>query len=265
MANDADQERGPLLAANLEPLHACDGVSLNMSHQPAERLLREAYLEHRFFDLIDLDPLAARMFCSSPRSRRCGLEVCCCLRAPTVDHPRGMTGLRPCVGLEQRLVPTHRVGSWRCVCNWLLSPVRLGCWERGLEPLFSFSDGRTFRVAVRMRQRIRSGEEQQLGFLARCERCGDQAVQAMLDLQGWRPCACTDGCGRWAVSGPLWIGPLQDVSQINGLLEISNSLDAALSMELREGQDLTLSPRSRRMLDGLIADPGQPACCWVNG
>ena len=261
-ANDADQERGPLLAANLEPLHACDGVSLNLSHQPAERLLREAYLEHRFFDLIDLDPFGCPnvLLQSTLQAMRFGgvlLVASTDGRSPT-GHDRCAAVRR--FGAAARAHPS----SWELALRLQLAAVAREAWllGRGLEPLFSFSDGRTFRVAVRMRQRIRSGEEQQLGFLARCERCGDQAVQAMLDLQGWRPCACTDGCGRWAVSGPLWIGPLQDVSQINGLLEISNSLDAALSMELREGQDLTLSPRSRRMLDGLIADPGQPACCW---
>ena len=46
--NDGDQERGPLLSANLEPLQSCAGLALIQSHQAAERLLREAYLEHRF-------------------------------------------------------------------------------------------------------------------------------------------------------------------------------------------------------------------------
>ncbi len=260
--NDADQERGPLLAANLEPLHACDGVSLNLSHQPAERLLREAYLEHRFFDLIDLDPFGCPnvLLQSTLQAMRFGgvlLVASTDGRSPT-GHDRCAAVRR--FGAAARAHPS----SWELALRLQLAALAREAWllGRGLEPLFSFSDGRTFRVAVRMRQRIRSGEEQQLGFLARCDRCGDQAVQAMLDLQGWRPCACTDGCGRWAVSGPLWIGPLQDISQINGLLEISNGLDAALSMGLREGQDLTLASRSRRMLEGLMADPGQPACCW---
>ena len=260
--NDADQERGPLLAANLEPLHACDGVSLNLSHHPAERLLREAYLEHRFFDLIDLDPFGCPnvLLQSTLQAMRFGgvlLLASTDGRSPT-GHDRCAAVRR--FGAAARAHPS----SWELALRLQLAALAREAWllGRGLEPLFSFSDGRTFRVAVRMRQRIRSGEEQQLGFLARCDRCGDQAVQAMLDLQGWRPCACTDGCGRWAVSGPLWIGPLQDISQINGLLEISNGLDAALSMGLREGQDLTLASRSRRMLEGLMADPGQPACCW---
>jgi len=260
--NDADQERGALLAANLEPFQTFDGVSLKLSEQPAERLLREAYLEHRFFDLIDLDPFGCpnALLQSTLQAMRFGgvlLVASTDGRSPT-GHDRFAAVRR--FGAAARAHPS----SWELALRLQMAAIAREAWllGRGLDPLFSFSDGRTFRVAVRMRQRIRSGEEQQLGFLARCDRCGDQAVQAMLDLQGWRPCACTDGCGRWAVSGPLWIGPLQNVSQINGLLEISDGLDAALSMGLCEGQDLTLAPRSRRMLDGLMADPGQPACCW---
>ncbi len=264
--NDADQERGPLLAANLEPLHACDGVVLNQIHQPAERLLREAYLEHRFFDLIDIDPFGCPnvLLQSTLQAMRFGgvlLLASTDGRSPT-GHDRFAAVRR--FGAAARAHPS----SWELALRLQLAAVAREAWllGRGLEPLFSYSDGRTFRVAVRMRQRIRSGEEQQLGFVARCERCGDQAVQAMLDLQGWRPCACTDGCGRWAVSGPLWIGPIQNVSAINGLLEISDRLDAGfnagLSEGLSEGQDQTLAPRSRRMLEGLLADPGQPACCW---
>ena len=264
--NDADQERGPLLAANLEPLQACNGVVLNQIHQPAERLLREAYLEHRFFDLIDIDPFGCPnvLLQSTLQAMRFGgvlLLASTDGRSPT-GHDRFAAVRR--FGAAARAHPS----SWELALRLQLAAVAREAWllGRGLEPLFSYSDGRTFRVAVRMRQRIRSGEEQQLGFVARCERCGDQAVQAMLDLQGWRPCACTDGCGRWAVSGPLWIGPIQNVSAIKGLLEISDRLDAGfnagLTEGLSEGQDQTLAPRSRRMLEGLLADPGQPACCW---
>ena len=260
--NDADQKREPLLAANLEPLHACEGVVLTQKHQAAERLLREAYLEHRFFDLIDFDAFGSpnALLQSTLQVMRFGgvlLLASTDGRSPT-GHDRFAAVRR--FGAAARAHPS----SWELALRLQLAALAREAWllGRGIEPLFSYSDGRTFRTAVRLRQRIRSGEEQQLGFLARCQRCGDQAVQALLDLQGWRPCACTDGCGRWAVSGPLWIGPLQDVSQINGLLTIGDRLDAALGEGLSEGQDQTLAPRSRRMLEALLADPGQPACCW---
>ncbi len=260
--NDADQERAPLLEANLEPLQVCEGLSLTRSHQPAERLLREAHLQHRFFDLIDLDAFGCPnvLLQSTLQAMRFGgvlLLASTDGRSPT-GHDRFAAVRR--FGAAARAHPS----SWELALRLQLAALAREAWllGRGLEPLFNYSDGRTFRVAVRFRQRIRSGEEEQLGFVARCERCGDQAVQAMLHLQGWRPCACTDGCGRWAVSGPLWIGPLQDPDLIHGLLAISDGMDAARRAELNQGQDSTLALRSRRLLEGLVADQGQPACCW---
>lgn len=261
--NDADQERDSLLAANLEPLQACEGLRLTQSHQAAERLLREAFLEHRFFDLIDLDAFGCPnvLLQSTLQAMRFGGVLMLAStdgRSPT-GHDRFAAVRR--FGAAARAHPS----SWELALRLQLAAVAREAWllGRGVQPLLSYSDGRTFRVAVRLHQRIRSGEEQQLGFLARCERCGDQAVQAMLGLQGWRPCACTDGCGRWAVSGPLWIGPLQAPDQLDGLLKLSDTLNTELGQDrLTQVDDPSLAPRSRKMLEGLLADPGQPACCW---
>ena len=54
-SNDADPDRSALLALNLEPLHELRDLSLTMTSWAAERLLRQAYLDQTFFDLIDLD------------------------------------------------------------------------------------------------------------------------------------------------------------------------------------------------------------------
>ena len=53
--NDADPDRACLLAANLQPLRSASALTLRTSHLAAERLLRQAYLDQTFFDLIDLD------------------------------------------------------------------------------------------------------------------------------------------------------------------------------------------------------------------
>ncbi len=261
VVNDADQEREPLLAANLVSLQECQGLKLTQSHQAAERLLRDAYLEHRFFDLIDLDAFGCPnvLLQSTLQAMRFGgvlLLASTDGRSPT-GHDRFAAVRR--FGAAARAHPS----SWEMALRLQLAALAREAWllGRGLEPLLSYSDGRTFRIAIRMRQRIRPGEEEQLGFLARCERCGDQAMQAMLGLQGWRPCSCRDGCGRWAVSGPLWIGPLQSPEQLKRLLQLSETL----RLELSHDQDPTLAPRSRRLLEGLLADPGQPACSWSTG
>ena len=122
---------------------------------------------------------------------------------------------------------------------------------RGIQPLLSFSEGRTFRLAVQLRRHLQPGEEHQLGLIARCERCGAQRVQPMLKLTGWPPCSCTDGQGRWSVSGPLWIGPLQDEVTIEAL-----QTDSALK---QRGQ---IAGSTSRLLQRLAADPGIPPTVW---
>jgi tRNA (guanine26-N2/guanine27-N2)-dimethyltransferase len=103
---------------------------------------------------------------------------------------------------------------------------------------------------VRLRQRLCADEETRLGLLARCQRCGDQAVQSLLKLSGWRACLCTDGQGRWAVTGPLWIGPLQKPDLLAQLLQLADS------------QPFSLSSAGRRLLQRLQRDGGLPVCCW---
>jgi tRNA (guanine26-N2/guanine27-N2)-dimethyltransferase len=128
---------------------------------------------------------------------------------------------------------------------------------RGIEPLLSFSEGRTFRTAVRLQRHPAAREEEQLGLLAHCHRCGEQQLQSLLRLRGWQACACEASGGEGAglaISGPLWIGPLQHPATLAALLADAASLAAA-------GQD-SLAPAARRLLQRLAADDGLPARCW---
>ena len=117
---------------------------------------------------------------------------------------------------------------------------------QGIWPLLSISDGRTFRTAVRLQQRPDPGQEDNLGLLARCESCGDQQQQSLLRLTGWQGCCCGSRQGRWLVSGPLWLGPLQDPICIETLMQLTVPVAAA----------------TKRLLKRLQADPGCPARVW---
>jgi tRNA (guanine26-N2/guanine27-N2)-dimethyltransferase len=123
---------------------------------------------------------------------------------------------------------------------------------RGLEPLLSFSEGRTFRTAVRLRRKPGPQAERQLGLLAHCHGCGDQQVQSLLQLRQWRPCLCPDQAkATLSISGPLWIGPLQDPACLEAMA--SSAPGACYA---------SLSPAGARLLAQLRRDDGQPARCW---
>ena len=248
--NDADPDRGSLLAANLQPLRSASALTLRTSHLAAERLLRQAYLEQTFFDLIDLDAFGCPnvLLQSALAVLRCGGVLILAStdgRSPT-GHDR-LAAIRR-FGAAARAHPA----SWELALRLQLAAIAREAWllGRGIEPVACFSDGRTFRLAVRLRQRAAAKEEAQLGLLARCERCGDQAVQSLLKLSGWRSCVCEDGLGHWAVTGPLWTGPLQSPLLLQALLDFDPLLPGSLS------------PVGRRLLQRLQLDVGQPGCCW---
>lgn len=124
------------------------------------------------------------------------------------------------------------------------------CQGRGVKPVFSFSDGRTFRTAVRLHRHPFPGEEHLLGLLAMCHRCGDQQVQSMGHLKPWDSCLCSSQ--GWVVSGPLWTGPLQHTPTLDAMAEEAQSIPTTLS---RDGALL---------LGRLQRDQGSPARCWPN-
>jgi tRNA (guanine26-N2/guanine27-N2)-dimethyltransferase len=95
-------------------------------------------------------------------------------------------------------------------------------------------------------------EEEQLGLWAYCHRCAEQSQQSLLRLRRWPACACgDDSAAPLAISGPLWLGPLQDPLVLQELLEESQALPQQ-----------SLAPASRRLLEGLRADDGLPVSCW---
>ena len=249
-SNDADPDRSSLLKANLQPLRRVSGLSLRTSCQAADRVLRQAYLDEIRFDLIDLDAFGcpnALLQSALAVLRFKGLLVLASTdgRSPTGhDRPAAVRHF----GAAARAHPA----SWEVALRLQLGALAREAWQlgRGLEPIACFSEGRTFRLVVRLHQRASCGEEAKLGLLARCERCGDQAVQSLIQLSGWRPCLCADGEGRWAVTGPLWIGALQAPELLVQLLELG------------ESQPDSLSRAGRRLLRRLQRDCGLPVCCW---
>ena len=242
-ANDADVDRLPLLQQNLQPLQ---GRRLELSARTAQHLLADCLMQQRRFDLLDLDafgcptalvPLALEalefggvLYLASTDGR-----------SPTGHDRRG--AIRH-FGAAARVHPA----SWEMALRLQLGLLARQAWSlgRGLQPLLAFSEGRTFRLAVRLTRRPIAAEEEHLGLVARCERCGDQQLQSMLRLQGWPHCHCQDGGGRWAISGPLWLGPLQDSQALADLMDPSTELQTS----------------TQNLIRRLQADPGMPARIW---
>jgi tRNA (guanine26-N2/guanine27-N2)-dimethyltransferase len=248
-ANDADPQRLPILRSNLAVLQG--RCLLRQTTHTAQHLLADCFLRDEHFDLVDLDPFGSA-HALLPMALECvafdGILYLACTdgRGPT-GHDR-QAALRH-FGASARVHPA----SWEQALRLQIGMLARVAWSqgKGLEPLLAFSDGRTFRTAVRLRRRPRMEEEKELGFLAFCHRCGDQQVQSLLHLGRWQACACPGGgMSALAVSGPLWIGPLQHLPTLEAM-----ALEA-LSLPL------SLSQAGEALLTRLRADRGFPARSW---
>ena len=248
-ANDADPARLPLLRLNLAGLE--DRSVLRQTALSAHRLLADCLVRGERFDLLDVDAFGSPHALVPLALEAVALDGLLYLastdgRGPT-GHDRRAAVRR--LGASARSHPA----SWEQALRLQLGLLARCAWSqgRGLLPVVSFSDGRTFRTAIRLRRHPRPDEESSLGLLAICHGCGDQQVQSLLTLRRWDPCACSaTGISALAVSGPLWIGPLQD----------SSSLEA-MAVEATEAP-YTLSKEGGLLLDRLCGDRGWPARCW---
>jgi len=249
-ANDADPDRLPLLRANLAPLRQ-GSCALRLSSCTAQKLLAGCLLREQRFELLDLDAFGCPVALLPLALEAVAFDGVLYLASTDGRSPTGhdrVAAIRR-LGAAARAHPA----SWELALRLQLAAVARVAWAmgRGVEPLFSFSEGRTFRTAIRLRRRAAAGEERQLGLLAHCHGCGDQQVQSLLRLRGWAACLCPgEQAPPLAVSGPLWIGPLQHPPTLEALGR--QALQSPVS----------LGAPAARLLDALQADPGEPARCW---
>lgn len=248
-ANDADPCRLPLLHANLAVLaHRC---LLRQTTDTAHRLLADCLVRGERFDLVDLDAFGSPHALIPLALEAVALDGLLYLastdgRGPT-GHDRQAAVRR--LGASGRSHPA----SWEQALRLQIGVLARAAWSqgRGLEPVLSFSEGRTFRTAVRVRRHPKPDEESWLGLLAICHGCGDQQVQALLHLKRWAACSCSStGDSALSVSGPLWIGPLQHLPTLEAM-----AVEAVVT-------PTTLSRDGGALLNRLRGDRGWPARSW---
>jgi tRNA (guanine26-N2/guanine27-N2)-dimethyltransferase len=245
-ANDADPGRLPLLEENLTPLRGAGGPDLRLLTSTAQKLLAECLLQERRFTLVDLDAFGSPNALLPLALEAVRLDGVLYLASTDGRSPTGhdrVAAVRS-LGAAARAHPA----SWELALRLQLGVVARTAWAmgRGILPLFSFSEGRAFRLAVRVLRRPLPGEEQGLGLMAYCHGCGDQQVQSLLKLRGWSPCPCATP--SLAVSGPLWIGSLQHPPTLAG-------------MRVQAGE-VSIAAEATRLLTALASDEGCPARCW---
>lgn len=249
-ANDADADRLPVLQRNLVPLEAA-ATPLEITAQTAQKLLAGCLLEERRFGLVDLDAFGCPTALVPAALEALQFEGVLYLastdgRSPT-GHDRS-AAIRS-LGAAARAHPA----SWELALRLHIGVVARAAWAmgRGIRPLFSFSEGRTFRTAIQLQRRADARQERQLGLLAHCHACGEQLEQSLLQLRQWPACACIGEPPPLAISGPLWLGSLQYAPTLAAMQRLVPQLPTGC-----------VARSSERLLVRLLADPGLPARCW---
>ena len=238
-ANDADPDRLPLLQGNLSALGSahCSAITI-------QKLLAQCAAIEQRFDFVDLDAFGAPMAVVP-----WALEA---VRFGGVFYLASTDG-RSFTG-HDRTAALRRLGaaaraqpcSWELALRLQLGAIARSAWSlgRGIRPLLSFSDGRTFRTAVQVLRSPAPAEEQLLGLQGYCHSCGSHRGVSLLRWRELGACSCG---AEPVMSGPLWRGPLQEVAVLEQLLE------------MEEPGSALLAPASRRLLQRLQADNGLPA------
>ena len=253
-ANDADADRLPWLRHNLAPLAAegAAGLRPRVTALTAQKLLARCLLGEQRFDLLDLDAFGCPTALVQPALEALRFGGVLYLASTDGRSPTGhdrRAAIRS-LGAAARAHPA----SWELALRLQIAVVARTAWAqgRGIRPLFSFSEGRTFRTAIQLLRRPAAREEEQLGLLAHCHGCGEQFSQSLLRLRPWPACACeADAAPALTISGPLWLGPLQHPDTLQAMAARADTLPPSWTARA-----------SRRLMDALAADPGLPVPCW---
>ncbi|XP_064939348.1 uncharacterized protein LOC135593316 isoform X1 [Musa acuminata AAA Group] len=225
-ANDASEGCRPLILSNLSghPRVSPQGDrSWVVTHLDANRVLAENYLRKEFFDLVDVDCFGSDssfMRLAIATIRKGGLLYV----TSTDGYSSG--GHRPHCSLASygayvRPMPfSNEVGLRMLIGGALREAAALGYH---ISPLFSFYSyhGPVFRVMLQV-DRGQLHEKSRYGFLSYCHGCGNSQTFSWEEL-GQISCACRKGeiSKSVVVSGPLWTGPLHDVTHVTDMLQLA--------------------------------------------
>lgn len=202
-ANDSNFEVAPVLEQNLGQLPS---DSYRITYQDANRVFFDCYLREDFYDLVDIDCFGS----PAPFLNAClNATVINGLIYVTSTDGRTFTGhaLKNCLSDYGACGRNHPAGHEQGL-RMLIGKVQQFAATRGfgVDPVFSFFSGQTYRVMLRLVSKQRLTPEN-YGFLGYCSHCGNYQTIAWRDL-GRSHCPHDGRC--LTLSGPMWLGALHD-------------------------------------------------------
>jgi tRNA (guanine26-N2/guanine27-N2)-dimethyltransferase len=217
--NEANPDHAAVLQQNFKAQLAPEQIQVTIGS--VRHVLQDCLQQRRYFDLIDLDcfgsPSAYLTDCIRA-TRLNGLMYLTTTDSRTCEGHNPAASLRHFGAYARAHPATHEQGL-----RLLLGMVSQQAAMQGfaIAPLFSYFQGQTYRVMVRL-VKAHHWSESQSGFIGHCHACGHY------DVVHWRGlsralCPHHDLPLPLTLSGPLWLGPLHDFDALSAMAELANA------------------------------------------
>jgi tRNA (guanine26-N2/guanine27-N2)-dimethyltransferase len=215
--NEANPDHAAVLQQNLKA--QLSPAQIQVSIGSVRNVLQDCLQQRRYFDLVDLDcfgsPSAYLPDCIRA-TRLNGLMYLTTTDGRTCEGHNPAASLRHFGAYARAHPATHEQGL-----RLLLGAVaqQAAMQEFAIAPLFSFFQGQTYRVMVRL-VKAHHWSESQSGFIGHCHACGHY------DAVHWRGlsravCPHHDPPLPLTLSGPLWLGPLHDLDSLSLMVDLA--------------------------------------------
>jgi tRNA (guanine26-N2/guanine27-N2)-dimethyltransferase len=185
-------------------------------------------LSSRRFDAVDLDPFGtpAPFVDAAARSARKYLFVTATDTAPLCGA-HGRAGARRYFAHPVNN-EYHRETGLRTLLGFIVREVVK--YDRGLEPLLSFTREHAIRLHLKIHPGVRHADEtlDRMGFILQCNRCFYRLEEPGLVPSGGQ---CTCG-GKFIPIGPLYLGAINHPGVISSMLDRLPSVPLAAGKEL---------------------------------
>ncbi|MGK7934565.1 MAG: tRNA (guanine-N1)-methyltransferase [Xenococcaceae cyanobacterium] len=213
--NEGNPDLNSLLQHNLREAIAQDCCQI--THQDAHRLFFDCYSRRDYYDLVDVDcfgsaaPYLSTMLWATKIN---GLMYL------TSTDGRTATGHSPENSLQAygAYARSHPAAQEQ-VLRLLIGSVQQQAATKGfgVEPVFSFFTGKTYRVMLRLVKNIQLTANN-YGFLGYCHHCGNYQTVS------WRKLAkvtCVHDNHSLTISGAMWLGELHNLSMLQKMQSLA--------------------------------------------
>lgn len=206
--NEGNPDLNSLLQHNLQDAikqHYCQ-----ITHQDAHRLFFDCYSRRDYYDLVDVDCFGTAAGYLSTMLWATKLNG---LMYLTSTDGRTATGHSPqnslqAYGAYARSHPAAQEQALRLLIGTVQQQAATKGF--GIEPIFSFFTGKTYRIMLRLVHKIQLTEHN-YGFLGYCHHCGNYQTLS------WRKLgkvACKYDDLPLTITGAMWLGELHDLKML---------------------------------------------------